>query len=96
MILTMLVLVKLQKQDMTQEMVCFLLHFFRTEIKSPEAFTILSDRVQALPNVDCTALSVVETRCRVERIDVTINKSSIEDNLVVLTVTDTSNGRSSS
>jgi hypothetical protein len=70
--------------------------FFMAEVESAEAYAILTERTQSLPNVTCSLTLPIQTRCDVEGVVIQItNVDSNHPKSVILEITDTSNGRRS-
>jgi hypothetical protein len=67
--------------------------YFYAELEGEETFTILSDRVQALPEIKCTYLGEDQARCRVNLVDITITKSPESENLVSFELLDSYSGK---
>jgi hypothetical protein len=67
--------------------------YFYAELKGRETFNILSDRLQNLPQANCTYIGAEQTRCDVNGINVRITKAKESNELLDIKITDSSNGR---
>jgi hypothetical protein len=68
---------------------------FYVEVKGDKAFTILSERLQSLPNVDCSTLVSEQSRCNVGQAYVTISNFAESGNVTSVDISDSSSGRNS-
>jgi hypothetical protein len=67
--------------------------YFYAEIKGKQTFTILSDRLQTLPNVKCNLISDEQSKCSIGQVDITITKVEITEDVVSLQILDSFSGR---
>jgi hypothetical protein len=68
---------------------------FTVQVKGVDAFDVLSTRAQVLAETKCGYRTTRNISCSVQDMEVTVTPSSIDDNVSVLKITDTRNGRRS-
>jgi hypothetical protein len=66
---------------------------FQAKVRSPDAFAVLSERVQKLPGVNCSRVKLAYVKCNLRQVDITIIESVDSVDAVLVYITDTSNGR---
>jgi hypothetical protein len=74
----------------------FATSYFYAEIEGDETFAVLTERLQAIPGVECTALLDYQTSCHVGQAHTAIVKDDTKPgNIIKLNISDTSGGRHS-
>jgi hypothetical protein len=66
---------------------------FGGEVRSPDAFAVLSDRVQKLPGVNCPRIRLGQVKCYLRHVEITITESAASVGTAEVHIMDVTNGR---